>query len=225
MERPIDLSTWPRRAHYAHFRAYAIPHFTVCARVPVDGARARARAGQGSLFAEMLYAVARATNTLGCMRLRLRPEGVIEHDRLDPSFTAPGPAGTFQFRITPWIPERERFLGSLRAQQQRWAEVLEPDLDVPERDDLLWVSCLAGLDFTALQPALRCAPLDSVPMIHWGRVVPRPGGGHEVGLALTVHHALVDGADVSAWVEQVAAMWGQEALDPGPEAPEPPGPG
>lgn len=208
MAHPIDLAAWPRRAHYEHFRAYAVPWFTVCVRAPVDGVWRQAREEGGSLFAHMLHGLAGAAQEEPALRLRLRADGVVEHPLVDPSFTARGPQGTFRFLITPWHAERARFVAELRARVAGWELAQAPLLDAPERDDLIWVSCLPGLDFTTLQPALRGAPLDSVPMVHWGRVVER-GGAREVGLALTVHHALVDGAQVTAFLERVGQAWGE----------------
>jgi chloramphenicol O-acetyltransferase type A len=68
-------------------------------------------------------------------------------------------------------------------------------------DDIIYHSVLPWLRFTSFANALPGD--DSIPRIVFGRVV-REGGRMKMPVAVEVHHALVDGADVGKFFERYA---------------------
>lgn len=212
MERWIDLEKWPRKAHYLYFREYEQPFFNVCVHVNVGSAYERRHEEGESFFLKTLYSALVAANGIPAFRRRLRPNGVIEHDRVHGGSTVLNGDETFSFCYFefgdgfPTFSERAKAI--LDAHRQKKGG-LEPEDD---RDDLIHFSVLPWLSFTGLQHARRINVLDSTPKIVFGKVF----DGHRMPVSLDAHHALMDGLHASRFFErfeEIMCSWtsGNEA--------------
>lgn len=202
--RTLDLTTWPRRSVFDHYRDYAQPFFEVCARVEVTGLVARAKAAEESLFAALLFEAMRAVNDVAPLRQRIRGESVVEHDRVHPSFTVLVDDERFNFCHARFQDDRDAFLAGVaeRARQMRGRVELALEEDV--RDDMVFVTSLPWLDFTSIGHAMSGDPTDTIPRLAWGKIV-GDGDRARVSVQLSVHHALVDGLHVARFFERLEA--------------------
>ena len=196
--RTIDLEHWPRRPHFELFRSYELPHLAVTAPVDVTALKAGAARRGLSLFHALVWAATRAANEVPELRQRIRGKTVVEHDRVHPSFTAAGPDETFLWCHARWDPDPRGFAAAALA-AERAAAARDP-LAEETGDDLLFVTSLPWLSFTALQHPMR-VPGDCVPRIAWGRLE-RVADRDRLPLALQAHHALVDGLHVARFFRQ-----------------------
>ena len=200
---PVDMDTWSRAGQFAFFRTFERPHYAVTIRIDMSAVMA-ARAARGtSPFRAVLHAVGAGIHAVPELRMRMRGEGAVLHDRIRLSPTVPMEDGGFRYAYLDWRADFDAFdahaaeiLGSIHA-----GGPLDPN-DGTE-DDLAYLSCLPWMDFTALDNALPHAR-DSIPRVSWGRIVPRAGGGYEMAMAIQVHHALADGRHVGSFFETVA---------------------
>lgn len=212
----IDRATWPRRHHLAFFEGFAQPHFGLTSTVDVTAFLAALREQGCGPFAAMLHAVTWATNAEEALRLRLRwndensPAQVVLHDVVHPSFTAavdsPDPSAPgcdlplFAYATARFSPDFPTFA-------QRVAEVSErvrsdPDLvahAAQDSDELVFVSSVHWMTYTAVSHAMLDPARDSVPRIMWGRFS-EVGGRTTVSVSLHVHHGLADGGHVARWL-------------------------
>lgn len=206
--RTIDLEHWPRRPHFELFRSYELPHLAVTATADVTGLQDGARRHGLRVFHALVWAATGAANEVPELRQRIRGPAVVEHERVHPSFTAAGPAETFLWCHAHWDPDPRRF-GELAAAGERAAADRDPLTEEPG-DDVLFVTSLPWLSFTALQHPMR-VPADCVPRIAWGRLE-RSADRDRLPLSLQAHHALVDGLHVArffrAFDTAVAALVG-----------------
>ncbi|PTA66662.1 chloramphenicol acetyltransferase [Deinococcus arcticus] len=203
--RTIDLTTWPRRAHFEFFRHHTQPHFSVTAPVDVTRFRAGVRERGLSYMAATAYVLGRAANELPPFRWRIRGEAVVEHGRVHPSVidTEPG-SELFHFCTLPYQPGAPAFLqGAAQALAARRAQ---PTLDEdPAQDDLLYLSSLPWVAFTGITHAMHLQPPDCIPRLTTGRFTEQ-GGRWQMPLSVQVHHALMDGRHVGAYFEAVQAL-------------------
>ena len=208
--RNIDLATWPRRRHFALFTGFDHPHFGMCANVDITAARAALKERGLPFTPVMTWLLARAANAIPEFRLRIRASAagleVVEHDRVHPSPTVLPEDGLFGFCTLPYHPELQRFLPEAQARLRE--ATLHPSLDdVPETDDLLYMTCIPWVSFTAVQHPTHQQALDSIPRIAWGRFF-EEADRLRMPLAVQGHHALMDGVHLGRYYALV-----QELLD------------
>lgn len=193
--RWIDPKQGPRAGLYRHFRTFARPQYTLCARVDLRPLKARNDLG---LFPMILKEVILAANAVPELRQRIRvvdgEERIVEHDRVDCTCTIGRDDGTFTFGHFPYPEEDFAQQVRERAESARQTEGL--GLEQEGRDDKLFITCLPWLDFTTMQHAEIGDPLDCVPRIAWGRVV-----DEHVTVCLTANHCLVDGIHVARFFQ------------------------
>ena len=194
----LDLAGWKHREHYAFFRGFAMPFFSVCADVDVTAVSQRSREPGGpSLFVATLFALLHAANAVEAMRLRVRDDRVWRHDRLSLSTTVLRDDETFGLALLPYADD----LGSFTADADREIAkarsgrgLTDPVVD----DDVVYHSTLPWLRFTAFSNALTGG--DSIPRVVFGKCVPS-GDRMVMPVAVEVHHAVVHGLDVARFYE------------------------
>ena len=199
MGHAIDLTTWNRRQHYAHFRRYRQPFFSVCVDVDATQLWRRSKsAGGPPFFLTSLFLMLRAANATEPFRLRLRPRGVWKHDHVAVGPTLLKPDHTFTFtRIEP-SDNLKMFIASGRKAMAESAA--REDLDPQGTDDaIVYHSSLPWLRFTAFTNAVGGG--DSIPRVVFGKCE-KEGGRFLMPMAVEVHHALVDGLDVARFIER-----------------------
>ncbi|TNE35147.1 MAG: chloramphenicol acetyltransferase [Alphaproteobacteria bacterium] len=199
MEKEIDPAGWPRRAHYELFRAAAMPHMSLTARVDVTAFHAAVKAENGSLFAGVLYAALKAANDIPEMRIRFRDRRIIEHERIHASYTVPLSGDRFGFCETLYSQDRKSFEAAMREAIATATAIDELTENTTESDHWIYSSCMPWLDFTGAQQPVASAD-DCIPRIVWGKIVERDGR-REMAVNLQAHHALVDGLHAARFFE------------------------
>lgn len=203
--RIVDLDQWPRAAQFHFFRTYNQPHYATTARLDVTHLMGRKAAGI-STYRACLYAIGAGMHAVPELCMRFRDDVVVAHDAVTLSMTVPTDAGSFDYAYVPFETDFARFDAHAKMLIDEAAKGSTLRANSGERDDLAYLSCMPWLDFTSINNALP-GPDDCIPRVTWGKFVER-GGRWEMAMALEVHHALVDGAQVGAYFSAV-----QHALD------------
>ena len=196
----VDMSTDPRRAHYAFFRNVSNPWFGLTVQLDITDFLQTTKGEP--FFHSFLYVVTRAFNAVPELRRRFLPDGtVVEYDRCSPSYTASKPDHTFAFCLVDCDTDsRAEFIKeSIRRQEAAIrTEVLEDEGDALEH---FFVSSLPWISYTQVTvpsgPDGECNP-----RFEWGKYYEQNG---RVLLPFTifVHHALADGWHVSQFFERL----------------------
>ena len=198
----IDLAAWERAEAFRLFRGYDRPHYAVTTRLDMGRVMARRAAGL-SPFRAAIHAIGAGVHAVPALRTRFRGERVVRHDAVTLSPTIPMPDGAFRYAYLSWHPRFAEFDAEAAPLIEAARAGAALDANAGERDDLAHLSCLPWLDFTALDNALP-SPEDCIPRISWGKIV-AVRAGHDMAVALQVHHALAHGRDVGLFVEAVQA--------------------
>ncbi len=200
--RELELSIFRRRAHFDFFRGFELPFWNVTVDLDVTPLVERSTAPDGpSFFLSTLHASLTAANAMEEMRMRIRGEKVVVHERIHGGSTVLRPDETFAFAYFDYDPDFDRFAdraSDVLGEVRQGTGPLEPR---PERDDLIHYSVLPWIAFTSFQHARRLAQEDSVPKIVFGRHR-EIGGRRLMPVSVEIHHALVDGLHVGRFLER-----------------------
>lgn len=204
--REIDLNNWPRRDHFLRHNRLDNPHFGLCANVDISAFYPAVKLRGLSFTVAMAYLLARAANDLPEFRLRIRGDRVIEHELVHPSWTFMTEGDLFSYCTVSFDPDFARF--AEKAAAQIAAIAAQPTVeDEPGQDDLLYMSSIPWVTFTAVLHPQHYSPVDSVPRLAWGKFF-RAGQRLHMPLSVQAHHALMDGVHLGRYYARV-----QQILD------------
>lgn len=204
---PIDLATWPRAGAYRLFRGFDQPRFSLTVRLDVTRVAARKDSGL-SPFRAVLYAISCGFHAVPELRVRFTPEGaVMRYDRMILSHTVGKPDGSFGYAYVPHDPDWPRFDAASRAEMDAIRAGEDRQANLGERPDMIYLSCLPWVDFTAMTNAIPDAD-DCIPRLSWGKFVPGADGRTTCAFCAEVHHAVCDGGHLG---EAIGVI--QEVLD------------
>ena len=199
--RHVDLETWPRRDHFRVFSGLDYPHFGLCANVDLTAFHPAIKHHGVSFTVAIVYVLARAANRIPEFRYRIRAGAVIEHEVVHPSTTILTGKELFSFCTFHYVDDFASFASEAAKRIARVKENLTME-DDKDHDELLFMTGIPWISFTAFVHPINLDPADSIPRIAWGRFFSETGA-IKMPLAVQVHHALVDGIHVARFYEAV----------------------
>jgi len=208
MKQKLDLDEWPRASHFEFFRGFDEPFFGVCVDVDCTNAYARCKQEDWSFFLFYLHNALVAANAIEPFRLRIEDEAVYVHDQVHASPTIDRPNGTFGYA---YIEYHERWSQFAAAGQAEIKRVRASDALTPATagENVIHVTALPWLDFNAISHARHFGFEDSSPKIAFGKMTEAADGTRSMPVSVHVHHALVDGRHVGAFVDAFQARLGE----------------
>ena len=190
----IDMSSYPRRDHFAYFASMAYPYVGLTADVDVTALRDyRARSG-APFFLTMLHCVARAANSVPQLRQRIVDGEIWEFDVCPSSFIVARDDETYVYCTVRTDLPLDAFLPY--AEERKNAARMDGSIEEGEEAlPCFFISTLPWMRYSSLiQPAPM--PADSNPRLTWGKAEIRDGRC-VLPLTLLCHHAMVDGLHIS----------------------------
>jgi chloramphenicol O-acetyltransferase type A len=199
--RHVDVKTWPRREHFELYGAFDHPHFSMCANVNLTTFYQCVKERGLSLNVATVYVLTRAANAVQEFRYRIRDGEVVEHEVVHPSTTIMAEGDLFTFCTFDYTQDFTEFVASATEKIARVKE--DPALeDEPGRDDLLYMTAIPWVSFTAFEHPMHLQPPDSVPRFAWGKIF-EDGQCLKMPLGVQGHHALMDGLHVGKFYAEV----------------------
>jgi chloramphenicol O-acetyltransferase type A len=199
--KQIDIQNWSRREHFDFFNTFNHPHFNMCANMDLSAFHSYVKGKDLPMTAAIIYIISRATNAIPEFRQRIRDEQVIEHETVSPSVTILTEGDLFSFCTIDYIQDFSIFAD--RATARMKAVMERPTLkDPPGRDDLLYMTALPWVSFTAFTHPMKQHPADSIPRFAWGKFF-KEQDHLKMPLSVQGHHALMDGLHMGRFYGQV----------------------
>lgn len=195
----IDMNTYPRRDHFAHFCAMAYPYVGVTVDADVTDLLALCREKGYSFYLLVLHAVALAADEVPEFRRRINQGGIVEYDECPTSHTELKPDGTYAYCTLHHHMPLADYLAKAEAARAAARE----SGSIEEEDDvqsMYFISTLPWLHYTQLVQPVACGE-ESNPRITWGKYQPDAAGRMMMPLSVLVHHALADGLHIAKFYE------------------------
>jgi chloramphenicol O-acetyltransferase type A len=199
MYKVLNTETWGRKEAFAFFSSFEEPYFGVVVEADVTRAYDIARDLEVSFFTYYLHCSLRAVNELQPFRLRLEEGEVRDYALIHASATVNKEDGTFGFSYILYSDVLKIFQANASMEFDRVRK--SGDLFPPRNGaDAIHYSSLPWLRFTSLSHARSFAKGDSVPKMSFGKMEAYQGK-KTMPCSIHVHHGLVDGRDVGAYVQ------------------------
>ena len=193
----IDIDDWKRKDHYNYFKQFDYPHFNICGNLDITEYYKYIKGKGMPFFISILYASTKAANSVKEFRYRIRGDKVVEHEIVSPSFTVMTDEEVFSFCTSNFVDEFDEFKKNTLSEIENAKANISIE-DEPGRDDLLYISSIPWVSFTAITHPIQLQPVISIPRISWGKFF-EEGDKIKLPLSVQVHHALVDGIHVGQY--------------------------
>lgn len=210
----IDMTTYPRKDHFDHFRNMEYPFVTMTVQVDISDWIKRLKKAGYPFFLCFQYAVARAANSVPQFRQRIEEDGIIEYSYCNPSYTVALPDDTYRYCMVNTDQPLSEYLAEAKLKQEKAlnAEHLEEEGDSRSH---LFTSCVPWQDFTGGTMPYPDSKF-SVPNIVWGKYKTEKYLALEDGnvvekekttlpVVVFVNHALIDGLHISRFYANLDA--------------------
>lgn len=196
----IDMASYPRRDHFAHFCTMAYPYVGVTADTDVTDLLALCREKGYSFYLMVLHAVALAADEVPEFRRRIDKAGIVEYEECPTSHTELKSDGTYAYcTLRHHMP-----LADYLAKAEAARAAARESGSIEEEDDvqsMYFISTLPWLHYTQLIQPVACGE-ESNPRITWGKYQPDAAGRMMMPLSVLVHHALADGLHIAKFYEE-----------------------
>ena len=200
--KKIDVTTWPRREHFAFFARMDYPQFNICFDLDITGILPYVKREGLAFYQTMIYLSTLSANEVEEFRYRLRDGEVVLHDELRPSFTDMDKVSDlFRMVAADMKPTLREFVTAARAKSAAQKEYF-PAADFIGKDDYIYYTSIPWISFTHLSHTISLNKNDSVPRISWGRYYEREGRTY-LPYSVQVHHAFADGIHIGRYREKL----------------------
>jgi len=198
--REVDMSEYPRKAHFKYFRSMPFPFFSVTVMVDVTRVLAFCRKRSCSFYTVFIHLVARAANQVPEFRQRIHEGKIREYASCGTSHTEMTENGTYAYCTLYHQMDWDEYLSYAEQQrlQCRHETVLEEDAEV---ESMYFISSLPWLHYTQL--SMPSTGTDSNPQISWGKFAANDAGKQIMPVTCQVHHALMDGFHVAEFYDSL----------------------
>ena len=151
----IDMATYPRRDHFAHFCTMAYPYVGVTVDVDVTDLLALCREKGYSFYLLVLHAVALAADEVPELRRRIDNGGIVEYESCPTSHTELKPDGTYAYCTLHHHMHLADYLAKAEAARAaaRGSGSIEEEDDV---QSMYFISTLPWLHYTQLVQPVAC---------------------------------------------------------------------
>ncbi|WP_026695174.1 chloramphenicol acetyltransferase [Peribacillus kribbensis] len=197
----INMETWPRRRHFEFFNKMDSPHLNITANLDVTRLYGMCKRKNVSFFQVFLYLVTKTANEIREFRFRIREGGVLEHERIDVSFTAPASDDLFSFCTAEYYENLSHFLEHVSDRLEQIQGSVELD-DQQGKDEVIFTTCIPWVSYTAITHPIHLSPADSIPRFAWGKFF-QENEKLQMPFSVQAHHALVDGLHVGQFFQSM----------------------
>lgn len=205
----IDVNTWNRKSQYENFIKYSQPTFSLSTRLDVTNLVEYTKNTKKSFFSCFLFFVTKAVNEVEEMRTRLLDGKPVLYDAIHPSYIVIREDEVIVTCQTEFTSNFNDFYENSRKNiAEKKATKGAPPFESHLGNDVFYLSCIPWMDVVSvINPYnFNDDSQTSIPRITWGKFVKNALGRYEMGFDISVHHALIDGFQVSKVVNKIALM-------------------
>lgn len=192
----LDKENWKRKKHFDLFKKFEYPHFIICANVDITNTFRYSKQNRYSLFQVVLFALMKSCNETEEFRYRIIDDKIAVFDTVHPGTTYITHEDVYSNIIIPYKPSLNDFLTEFKTATENAKNEIVVETDEGKRLDLVYVSSLPWVSFTAATNPVRLGYEDSIPRLLFGKHF-KQDGKIMMPFSVQVNHCLMDGIHAS----------------------------
>lgn len=206
----LDMETFPRRAHFEHFRKMSFPWVGVTANVDITKFRKEIKEKDYPFFLALLYRTVFAGNSVPEFRQRVCGDKIVQYGFCRASFTLALEDGTYCYcKPARYNLPFEEFLPlAIKAEEEAKMDAGINDGD--DSDELFFVSSMPWISFTSVIEPFDY-PADSNPRLMFGKFFEQDGK-ILLPVSTLTHHGLTDGRHIGMFYENLQKLLDGEKI-------------
>lgn len=211
-EQKIDLDCWPRKQHFQFYQSMSQPNFSICTRLETKALFSYCKENNLSFFNAYLFLTQIAVNQVENFKYRLRDKHVVRCNDIGINAVHLLQDETFRFTYINYQANFARFIEeNERAINKAKSEEFLSDTFKTNQDKLntVYLSVLPWFDFTSFSHADDDSLRNGVPKLVFGKLDKTT---YQMPLSIEVHHGLIDGYHVGAFVEKLQSLFNQPEI-------------
>lgn len=201
MKKTLDLENWNRKEHFDFFRKFEEPFFGATVTIDCSFAYNKAKTLNYSFFIYYLHKTLVAVNSIECFKYRILNNNIIIHEQISASATIGRKDGTFGFSLIDHASDINDFNKIATTEIDRVMNTSGLFTRSFDDDNIIHFSAIPWLNFTSLSHARSYSFPDSCPKISFGKITKDEKGNRSIPMSIHVHHALIDGLQLSQFVD------------------------
>ncbi len=192
----IDPDKWYRKKHYYYFKDMDFPYFNICLNIEITELYNYCKNNNISIFLATTFLITNAVNKTEYLRLRIQNDKIILFDTVHAGITVMGERGLYNYCILEYITDFKKFVenAKLSIEKAKSSELATNTQN--HREDLIYMTTLPWINFTAITHPVNLKNPDSIPRIAWGKIT-KSSDDYVIPFALQAHHSLMDGYHAS----------------------------
>lgn len=198
--KKIDIENWNRKNTYYWFKTFDDSTYGINVKLDVSLLVKLTKERNESFFANMLFIVMKALNSIEEMRMRFENGVPVIYKDINPSFTVMTDAGTFDnasFKNEKNYKEFYKKTRNIIDDITKQTTLENKEYNNSKTHDEYYITCLPWLNFeSATHPIPTDKDSQCVPRIGWGKYV-KNNDKYEMTMNITVSHIFVDGKHIS----------------------------
>lgn len=201
MKQKLNLETWNRKEHFLFFKQMEEPFFGVTITVDCTKAYSKSKELGVSFFTYYLHKTLKAVNQCEPFRYRIIDNEVYVFDQIDVSSTILREDKTFGFSQIEYAEDLHLFAENTKNEIAR----IQSTTGLITREyseNIIHFSALPWINFTSFSHARSFTWPDSCPKISFGKMIDE-NGKKTMSMSIHVHHGLMDGYHVGAFIEVI----------------------
>ncbi len=199
----IDLESYKRKDHYNYFKDIGYPYVGLTVNVDITEFMDNLKKTGNPFYLSFVYQVVAAANAVPEFRRRIENAQIVEYDYCLASCVILKDDDTFGYLTLDCNQPFDEFLNEGKTQ----IEVAKKTGNIEDGENvgsLYFLSCVPWVTFTSIIQAVPL-PADSNPRITWGKYFEQDGK-ILIPLSVLVHHALVDGFQISQFYKKLEGL-------------------
>lgn len=197
--KKIDLNTYNRKEIYEHFSNVDHPFYSITMPIDVTNLYNYSKKNKYSFYHLMVWLVSKTMNNLDNFKLRIINNELYLLDKVNPSFTHMN-KGEEIFKIITVLYSDD--FNKFDLESKELESTQKTLFSKSDTDDLIFISCLPWLDFTALTNERSLDINDAIPRVAWGKYY-NENDKLFIHLSLDVNHRTIDGYHIGLFKEEL----------------------
>ena len=200
MKTKLDIENWNRKDHYHFFKSFDEPFFGLTVDIDCTKAYDYCKKEGISFFLYYLYMSLKSANNIEAFKYRIINDEVYVYNKINASPTINRPDGTFGFSYIDYHPDIEVFMKNAVIEMDKVKNSVGL-IPAVSGENVIHYSSIPWINFKSVSHARNFSFNDSSPKITFGKMTTN-NNKRTMPVAIHVHHALMDGYDVSKYINE-----------------------